>query len=112
MKLSLIAIAVVLAASQLPASLAPADAKLPPLRDPVFLNIGFVCKWQTECMDRQQRAMKSALKYVRVWKPPSWKIEHCNRQASRRGRVDWIGFGHCIRNQKITRSHASSQRHR
>jgi hypothetical protein len=43
--LTLVGLAAVLGA------MAPAaPAKLPPLRDPVFLNIGFVCQWQDECI--------------------------------------------------------------
>lgn len=92
---------------------APALAKLPPLRDPVFLNIGFVCKWQTACIERQQKAMKRALSFVKTRKPPSWKIQQCNRNASRfwgRERVDWVGFERCIRNPKIVRRFASLRR--
>lgn len=74
----------------------------PPLYDPVFLNIGFVCQWNARCMDQQQKAMKGALKYVRKKDPPSWKIHQCNRNASRkRERVDWVGYNHCIRNEAL-----------
>lgn len=83
------------------ASAAPAPGKLPPLRDPVFLNIGFVCKWQERCMRDQQRAMKRALGYVRKYRPAARKIQLCNRNASRWGRVDWIGFENCIRNRRL-----------
>ncbi len=82
-------------------SAAPAQDKPPPLRDPVFLNIGFVCKWQERCMRDQQRAMKRALGYVRKYRPGTWKIQLCNRNAARRGRVDWIGFENCIRNRRL-----------
>jgi hypothetical protein len=85
-------------------SAAPAQDKLPPLRDPVFLNIGFVCKWQERCMRDQQRAMKRALGYVRKYRPATWKIQLCNRNAARRGRVDWIGFENCIRNRRLARA--------
>ena len=81
-----------------------AQAKLPPLRDPVFLNIGFVCQWRDSCISRQRAAMKKALGYVDKHDPPSWKVQQCNRNASRyrgRGRVDWIGFNNCIRNKTI-----------
>ena len=81
-----------------------AHAKLPPLRDPVFLNIGFVCQWQDGCIQKQQSAMKRSLSYVGKHDPPQWKIELCNRNASRnrgRGRVDWIGYENCIRNQSL-----------
>jgi hypothetical protein len=83
-----------------------ASAKLPPLRDPVFLNIGFVCQWREPCIGRQQKAMKHALGYVRKHHPPAWKVQLCNRNASRnrgRGRVDWIGFNNCVRNERLQR---------
>jgi hypothetical protein len=83
---------------------ASAQAKLPPLRDPVFLNIGFVCQWRDGCISRQRTAMKKALAYVDKNDPPAWKVQQCNRNASRyrgRGRVDWIGFNNCIRNKSI-----------
>lgn len=74
----------------------------PPLRNPAILNIGFVCQWQEGCMKKQERAMARALKYVKKAKPPTWKIQLCNRNASRlRGRVDWIGFNNCIRNTRL-----------
>ena len=84
-------------------AMAPAaPAKLPPLRDPVFLNIGFVCQWREGCMERQQKAMGRALKYVKKYDPPAWKVQLCNRNASRRStRVDWIGFNNCIRNPAL-----------
>ena len=88
----------------LTSSAASAEAKLPPLRDPVFLNIGFVCKWRDGCIARQRSAMKKALAYVDKNDPPAWKVQQCNRNASRyrgRGRVDWIGFNNCIRNKTI-----------
>lgn len=75
----------------------------PPLRNPSILNIGFVCRWNAHCMDKQQTAMKRALKYVRKKNPPNWKIQACNRNA-RRGagtRVDWVGYHNCIRNPSI-----------
>lgn len=81
---------------------APAQSKLPPLKDPVFLNIGFICKWQTRCIKNQQRAMKRSLHYVKKYRPPAWKIQLCNRNASRRpGRVDWIGYYNCLRNTAL-----------
>ena len=93
---------------------AAAEAKLPPLRDPVFLNIGFVCQWQERCMDRQRRAQKRALAYVRKYEPPAWKVQLCNRRSVQRrsGRVDWIGYNNCIRNPKVVRTEASSRRDR
>lgn len=79
-----------------------AQQKLPPLKDPVFLNIGFICKWQTRCIQSQQRAMKRSLGYVRKYRPPAWKIQLCNRNASRKpGRVDWTGYYNCLRNTTL-----------
>ena len=105
MKLPLVGFAMLLFVS------GSAAAKLPPLRDPVFLNIGFVCQWQDDCIEQQQSAMKHALKYVDRFEPPRWKIEQCNRNASRaRDRVDWIGYNHCIRNPKLKHSPARSRR--
>jgi hypothetical protein len=83
----------------------------PPLYDPIVLNVGFVCRWDARCMDRQQDAMKRALKYVRKKKPPIWRVELCNRNAGRRGqRVDWIGFDHCIRNEVLRPAPPSRRR--
>ena len=80
-------------------SAAPA---VPPIRNPALLNIGFVCHWQKRCMERQQRAMKRALAYVKKHRPPLWKVQECNRNASRRrNRVDWIGYNNCIRNPTL-----------
>ena len=105
MKLAPFAVALALASYP-----AVTHAKLPPLRDPVFLNIGFVCQWQERCVERQQRAMKRSLGYVKKYRPATWKIEQCNRNASRRrGRVDWIGFEHCIRNPKIVHRSVASR---
>jgi hypothetical protein len=75
---------------------------VPPLRDPALLNIGFVCRWQRACMTKQDRNMRSSLHYVKTRKPPVWKIQVCNRNASRNGtRKDWVGFNRCIRNPAI-----------
>ena len=81
----------------------------PPLRDPVFLNIGFVCQWQEACIQRQKSAMKKALAYTKKYDPPAWKIHLCNRRAVQRrsGRVDWISYNNCIRNPAVQRSTAS-----
>jgi hypothetical protein len=78
-------------------------AKLPPLRDPVFLNIGFVCQWQDACMQKQQKAMRQALDYGRKAKPTNWQVQFCNRRATfrRSGRIDWISYYACIRNPKV-----------
>ena len=79
-----------------------AAARLPPLANPALLNIGYVCRWENRCMDRHERAMNHALKYVRKYQPPAWKLHQCNRNASRRPhRVDWIGFNNCIRNATL-----------
>jgi hypothetical protein len=82
---------------------AAADAQpLPPLRDAVALNIGINCQWQQRCMSDQHQAMKRALKYVRKYQPPMWRIQQCNRNASRSPqRVDWAGYDHCIRNASL-----------
>jgi hypothetical protein len=70
-----------------------------PLYDPVVLNIGISCSWQMRCIDQQQRANRHALKYVGKYHPELWRIQQCNRNASRyRDRVDWIGFNNCVRN--------------
>ncbi len=83
-------------------SLSAESARRAPLRDPVFLNIGFVCRWQTRCITNQQRAMKSSLHYVNSYRPPAWKVQVCNRNSSRGGtRKDWTGFNNCIRNSKV-----------
>jgi hypothetical protein len=106
LKLPLVGVAIAIAVAG-----TAAEAKTPPLRDPAFLNTGFVCRWQERCMVRQRAAMNSTLAYVRAVKPPSWKIELCNRNASRgRDRVDWVGFEHCIRNPKLKKP--ASQRRR
>lgn len=69
------------------------------IHDPVALNIGVNCQWQSRCMAQQRSAMKRALAYVDRSKPPQWRVQLCNRNAGRgRGRVDWVGFDHCIRN--------------
>ena len=81
------------------ATAAPAAA---PIYDAVSLNIGLTCQWQERCIARQQRAMKRALKYVDKYDPPAWRIQLCNRNASRkRNRVDWVGFENCVRNAAL-----------
>lgn len=84
-------------------SLAGVAEARPPLRNPAILNIGFVCRWNAHCMDKQEQAMKRALKYVRKQNPPNWKIQACNRNAARGGstRVDWVGYYNCIRNPNV-----------
>lgn len=94
-KLVLAALAVWLISTEAP-------TRPPPLRNPVLLNIGFICNWQSRCISRQQRAMKSALSYTKKYRPPIWKVQVCNRNSSRNGtRKDWIGFNNCIRNPAI-----------
>ena len=95
LKLALVALALASAA-------ADARTRPPPLRNPALLNIGFVCRWQPRCIDRQEEAMERALKYVKKYRPPAWKIQLCNRNAGRNGtRVDWVGFNNCIRNPAL-----------
>lgn len=80
----------------------PVAARRPPLRDPVLLNIGYVCRWDTACMARQQQAMEDALGYVQRAHPPLKRLHLCNRNASRPyTRVDWVGFDNCIRNRHL-----------
>ena len=77
---------------------------VPPLRNPALLNIGLVCRWQNACIAKQSGAMNSSLRYVKTGKPPAWKVQLCNRNASRNGtRKDWVGFNRCIRNRSIRR---------
>jgi len=84
------------------------------LHDPATLNIGINCSWQAHCMATQRRAMKSALSFVEHHHPPHWKVQLCNRNASR-GRVsmDWVGYDHCIHNSSLRppgARHAKSKR--
>ena len=77
-------------------------AQSKPLTDPVSLNIGLSCQWQQRCMSQQKKAMNRALKFVRKEQLPAWRIEMCNRNASKsRSRVDWIGFNNCVRNAAL-----------
>lgn len=72
------------------------------LMRPAVLNIGHLCRWDARCMRKQEQAMGRSVRYVRKYRPPAWKIQRCNRNASRgRSRVDWIGFGNCIRNPLV-----------
>ncbi|MBA3527396.1 MAG: hypothetical protein M3438_04175 [Pseudomonadota bacterium] len=72
------------------------------LMRPAILNIGHVCRWDSRCMRKQEQAMNRSVKFVRKYRPPGWKVQLCNRNASRgRLRVDWIGFGNCIRNPNL-----------
>jgi len=71
----------------------------PPIRDPAFLNIGFLCQWQQKCIGMQTHAMNRALGFVRKHQPPEWRVQQCNRNAARfPQRVDWVGYDRCIRN--------------
>ena len=77
----------------------------PPLKNPAVLNIGFVCRWQPHCIRKQEIAMGVALRYVQTYRPASWRVQQCNRNASRGGtRVDWVGFNNCIRNPSLRSS--------
>ena len=72
------------------------------LYDAVALNIGINCQWQTGCIKLQRTAMKRALSYVERDRPAQWRVQLCNRNASRGpNRVDWVGYDHCIRNPAI-----------
>ena len=83
---------------------APLHARVAPLRDPVLIRIGLICRWDNGCIGRQLTAMDKALTFVRTKSPPPSRVQACNRNASRGGeRVDWIGFNNCIRNKKIGR---------
>jgi hypothetical protein len=84
------------------ASAALAAGRHPLLYDPVALNIGVNCQWQSHCMALQRAAMTRALSYVATRKPPRSQVQLCNRNARRGGnRVDWIGYENCIRNPKL-----------
>jgi hypothetical protein len=79
-----------------------APARTPPVSNPVFLNIGMMCRWEARCMKLQEGRMRHSLRYVRKSQPPTWKVQLCNRNAARRyGRVDWVGFHNCIRNSSL-----------
>src|SRR5258705_2803900 len=70
----------------------------PPLYDPVFLNLGFVCRWEARCMDRQDDAMKRALKYVRTKHPPAWRGQLCDPHHRGQGEHgDSVRIGHFMR---------------
>ena len=82
--------------------LSASNARTAVLHDPVALNIGVNCQWQSHCMSQQRAAMNRALGYIAKKRPPQWRIQLCNRNANRGGNhVDWIGFDHCIRNSKL-----------
>jgi hypothetical protein len=92
---------------------APVGAERRPLLyDPVSLNIGINCQWQSNCMSRQRSAMKTALAYVSRARPPQWRVQLCNRNAGKSGtRIDWIGFDHCVRNPKLRPARDRPRRH-
>jgi len=91
---------------------AAAAERRPLLHDPVALNIGINCQWQSTCMSRQRAAMKKALAYVEKARPPQWRVQLCNRNASRSGtRIDWVGFHHCVRNETLRPARARPTRH-
>lgn len=95
----IIALAAALIAS---ASASAQQRRVPPLKNPVLLNMGFVCKWQNRCIQRQQRAMNASFRYLKSQRVPAWKIRLCNRNSARGGtRKDWIGFNNCIRNPSL-----------
>ena len=88
-----------------------ATSARPLLHDPVELNIGVTCQWQSHCMFLQRAAMKRSLSYVSTGRPPHWRVQLCNRNAARGGyRVDWIGFNNCIRNAALMRPLRSQRR--
>jgi hypothetical protein len=90
---------------------AEARRAAPPLNDPVLLNIGFVCKWQIPCIEKQQRAMSQSVSYLWSRATPASKIQLCNRNSSRSGtRKDWIGFNNCIRNRAIGPARSTKSR--
>ena len=93
------------------ASEAGARAK-PPLKNPVLLNIGFICRWQTRCIRTQEKAMVRSLKHMKSYPPAAWKVQMCNRNAARNGtRKDWVGFENCLRNLAL-RQPAKARRKR
>ena len=104
----------ILAAAALAAiPLSASPARTPAIHDPVALNIGVNCQWQPRCMAQHRAAMRLALTYVAKARLPQWRIQVCNRNASRGGnRVDWIGFDHCIRNSGLLKPAALKKRKR
>lgn len=100
----------ILAGALLAGAGSPAEAAAP-LNNPALLNIGLVCKWDSRCIKRQERAMGRALSYVKTRRPPQWKIQACNRNAARgRNRVDWVGYVNCITNPRLARAPVRSRR--
>ena len=112
LKFALVALLAFPAGAILGPSGADAATQLPPLKNPAVLNIGFVCRWDDRCINRQKEAMRDSLKYVAKYQPPTWKIELCNRNAGRNGtRVDWIGFRNCVANTDL-RPPPKAKKHR
>ena len=104
-------ILVAAALAAIPVSASGARAAV--VHDPVALNIGVNCQWQPRCMAQQRSAMKHALAFVAKARPPQWRIQLCNRNASRGGnRVDWVGYDHCIRNAALYRPASIKKRKR
>ena len=86
------------------APVAGAHAANPSVVHPVYRNIASICGGQKSCIDRQWRGMQRAFAYMRNKGVPVWKIDVCNRNATRKSRrIDWIGFDNCIRNTKLRR---------
>jgi hypothetical protein len=84
------------------AAAAAQSGSMPPLKNPALLNVGFICHWQSSCITKQMRAMRSSLQYVNGHRVPTRQIELCNRNASRNGtRKDWVGFNRCVRNPTL-----------
>jgi hypothetical protein len=82
-----------------------------PLSDPPLLNIGFICKWEKRCIERQKRAMKRSIYLVRTRAITASQLQQCSRNASRRGtRVDWVGFENCIENRYLRAAGARQRR--
>ena len=89
---------------------AAAEARAPLIRNPTLLNIGYICRWHNACMNRQERAMDRAIRYVRKNDVPAWKIQLCNRNAAKgRSLVDWVGYNNCVRNSKLKPRHAGTR---
>ncbi len=85
--------------------------RAPALHDPVALNIGVNCQWQSRCMAQQRAAMHRSLSLVARARAPQWRIQLCNHNANRGGnRVDWVGFDHCIRNAALRPAVADKKR--
>ena len=105
-------VALVAVAGRVEASRSPGSYRAP-LRNPALLNIGFVCRWQSHCIRTQQIAMGRSLKHMRSYPPASWKVQLCNRNASRDGtRKDWVGFENCLRNTGLRQAAAQKKRRR